>query len=447
MGVPGGRPQPQILAMLLVLLVAAASVEKTAGLGQDAGPGTGKESQHTSAGPEMSPSSAKSASNSRMPVTQLAMGPAPVSQPMPVMGEGIHSPLTNQPVPASAGQTIQNQPSPVSTNQPVSASAGQTIQNQPSPVSTNQPVSASAGQAIQNQPSPVSTNQPVPASAGQTIQNQTVPASADQTVPASTDQTVSARADWTKQNQTSPANADRTKQNQTGPAGADRTIPDSIDWSGHKQPVPASTAGTGPGPTNEGWKHTPKPSPVIQFRETNTAHSPTATGRSLHVGIIVAAVITVLLLLLLLLAVALQCRHRRRSGSTSFNAGSAGANEWAGPVALPEERDGGQAGDGGQGAKPGDSRRPTLTTFFGKRHSRVSSVAMEDVAGAKDGGPLLEALLATGEQGGDPAPQGGEAANGTVPATPGPPLPLPEPPANGEFPLPPPVEQEAMPPV
>ncbi|CAM4678416.1 unnamed protein product [Lepidochelys kempii] len=234
--------------------------------------------------------------------------------------------------------------------------------------------------------------------------------------------------------QPDPASQRRSgRRNRTLPASPDRTVPASADPTGHPgedQTTPKLSPSALP----------PTP-PVKQKPDFDTLMTPPAApapiARPLPVGMIVPLVI-VAALLLALLPLLLHVRHRRRSGSSSFSAGRAGPSAWAGPVSLPEERGEGQAGDGGQQAGPGEARRPTLTTFFGKRHSRVSSVAMEDVAGVKGEGPLSEPLLATGGQGSEPGPQGAGEANGTVPLTPGPPSPPPDPPANGEFPLPPP---------
>ncbi|XP_075773467.1 leukosialin isoform X2 [Pelodiscus sinensis] len=224
------------------------------------------------------------------------------------------------------------------------------------------------------------------------------------------------------------------------------------------RPTPTHRPGETPRPF-EPTKDRPTPSPStppgtkegsgFKGSKSSQAAPPASLAPSTQSPNIVIIVVIVIAALvgLCLLATVLHCRRRRRSGSTSFNGGRAGPGEWAGPAPLAEEQAGEQPGDGVKEAGPGESRRPTLTTFFGKRHSRVSSVAMEDVPGAKAEGALSEPLLPTGNHTGDPAPQGGGEANGTVPSSPGPPSPPPEPPANGDFPPPPPMEQEVLPPV
>lgn len=260
------------------------------------------------------------------------------------------------------------------------------------------------------------------------------PGQETQTVPGRGGQSTSAPMEPAK-------GTDRSRHNQTAPASTHRTgryraAPDQTSGPWEKQPTPKLSP-----PALSLTPPAKKQEPVPKDITTPTS-SPALGPRKLSV-IIIVVLLVVAIVVLALLSVALHCRRRRRCGSTSFSGGT-GPGEWAGPVSLPEEKGEGQAGDGGQQAGLGEGRPPTLTTFFGKRHSRVSSVAMEDVAGAKGEGPLSEPLLAAGEQGGDPAPQGAGEANGTVP---GPPSPPPGPPANGEFPLPPPMEQEALPPV
>ncbi|XP_073202447.1 leukosialin [Lepidochelys kempii] len=292
----------------------------------------------------------------------------------------------------------------------------------------------------------------VPGSPSPGQENQTVPGRRGQSKSAPTETAKPEGADRGGHNRTLPASADRGRHNRTLPASADRA-----EKTGPCQPAPIGAEKTGPcqpapigadttGPCQPAPIGAEKPDPASQPRQDckpdfDTLMTPPAApapiARPLPVGMIVPLVI-VAALLLALLPLLLHVRHRRRSGSSSFSAGRAGPSAWAGPVSLPEERGEGQAGDGGQQAGPGEARRPTLTTFFGKRHSRVSSVAMEDVAGVKGEGPLSEPLLATGGQGSEPGPQGAGEANGTVPLTPGPPSPPPDPPANGEFPLPPP---------
>ncbi|XP_034275612.1 leukosialin [Pantherophis guttatus] len=126
-----------------------------------------------------------------------------------------------------------------------------------------------------------------------------------------------------------------------------------------------------------------------------------------HSVIILAVVFTILLLVGLL---AFLCfRRRRHSGSTSFN-----SPEWAGQATLPDdtgldkdvEQQVGSVGEG-------ETRRGTLVTFFGKRQSRVPSIAMEDVSG-KGGKEETEQLLCREAEIGCPSEAIGDA-NGKVP--------------------------------
>ncbi|XP_026567948.1 leukosialin [Pseudonaja textilis] len=123
--------------------------------------------------------------------------------------------------------------------------------------------------------------------------------------------------------------------------------------------------------------------------------------------IILAIVFSILLLVGLL--VFLYFRRRRHSGSTSFN-----SPEWAGQATLPDdtgldkdvEQQVGSVGEG-------ETRRGTLVTFFGKRQSRVPSIAMEEVSG-KGGKEETEKLLCEEAENGSPSEAIGDA-NGKVP--------------------------------
>ncbi|XP_066484202.1 leukosialin [Tiliqua scincoides] len=141
--------------------------------------------------------------------------------------------------------------------------------------------------------------------------------------------------------------------------------------------------------------------------ETTAAPGTTAPSGQQSKNVIVIIVIVLFFLLVLVLVACLYCRRRRRSGSTSFN-----PVEWAGRAALPD--DSGLDKDVEQGPlATGDreARRPTLTTFFGKRQSRVASVAMEEI----DGKEREEAQqLIDGNAGRDSRPQGASEANGKV---------------------------------
>ncbi|KAM3821774.1 leukosialin isoform 1-T2 [Vipera latastei] len=125
-------------------------------------------------------------------------------------------------------------------------------------------------------------------------------------------------------------------------------------------------------------------------------------------SVIILVVIVSILLLVGLLAF-LYFRRRRHSGSTSFN-----APEWPGQARLPDdtgldkdmEQQAGAVGEG-------EARRGTLVTFFGKRQSRVPSIAMEDMNG-KGGKGETEQLLSGESETGSTSQATGDA-NGKVP--------------------------------
>ncbi|KAJ7314080.1 hypothetical protein JRQ81_006014 [Phrynocephalus forsythii] len=134
---------------------------------------------------------------------------------------------------------------------------------------------------------------------------------------------------------------------------------------------------------------------------------PQSSGKS-HLGIILAVVVLVLLIVVIIAF--LLCRHQRRSGSTNFSAAG-----WAGQVALPD--DSGMDRDIEQGpvtgpAGEGETRRNTLVTFFGKRQSRLPSVAMEDISG-KDEKDECQQLL-DGDAGTVCPPEDAGEANGKL---------------------------------
>uniref|UniRef100_A0A6J0U5R7 Leukosialin n=1 Tax=Pogona vitticeps TaxID=103695 RepID=A0A6J0U5R7_9SAUR len=130
---------------------------------------------------------------------------------------------------------------------------------------------------------------------------------------------------------------------------------------------------------NEKTSSTTHSSITVAFNTNGSelnSSEPQSSGNS-HTGIILAVVFCVLFLLVIVAF--LFRRRQRRSGSTNFNAAG-----WAGQVALPD--DSGLDRDTEQGAVTGpagekETRRNTLVTFFGKRQSRVPSVAMEDISG------------------------------------------------------------------
>ncbi|XP_048710713.2 LOW QUALITY PROTEIN: leukosialin [Caretta caretta] len=463
----GAWPQPKIPATLLLLLVAAACAETSPKWKGNDRSATREKSQHVGTGPETaSPSaafashspgpSAELASNGTGPSTKFAMRPPIAAQQMPPTTPTL---ATEEPVGSVSPSALPAVEAAGSSGPAGATAAGG---EKPDMDLKREELKGQVG-TVPGSPSPGQENQTVPGRSGQSKSAPTEPAKPEGADRGGHNRTLPASADRGGHNRTLSASADRTGHNRTLPASPDRTLPVTADRGGHNRTLPVSPDRTVPAsadPTGHPGEDqtTPKlspsalpPTPPVKQKPgfdalTMPPAAPAPSPRPLPVGMIVPLVI-VAALLLALLPLLLHFRHRRRSGSTTFGAGRAGPSAWAGPVSLPEERGEGQAGDGGQQAGPGEARRPTLTTFFGKRHSRVSSVAMEDVAGAKGEGPLSEPLLATGEQGSEPGPQGAGEANGTVPLTPGPPSPPPDPPANGEFPLPPPMEQEAMPPV
>ncbi|XP_043373025.1 leukosialin isoform X3 [Dermochelys coriacea] len=446
MVVSGAWPQPKILATLLLLLVAAACAEMPPEWKRKTRSASHEKSQHIETGPETTWPSTKLAGNSPSPSAELAG-----NSPGPSAELAMHPPTAAQQIPTTTPTLAKEEP--VGSGSPSALPTMEAaVSSGPARATAEggeKPVLDLKREGLKGQ---VGT---VPGSPGPGQENQTVPGRSGQSKSAPTEPTKAEGADWTGHNRTEPASTERTMpasadwtgHNRTEPASTDRTVPASTDRTGHPgkdQTTPKLSPSAQP-PIPPVKKQTPNPEALFTMPGTSGS-SPAPITHSLPVGIIVVLVVVALLMLVLLLVV-LHCRHQRRSGSTSFSAGQARHSEWAGPVSLPEERGEGQAGDGGQQARPGEARRPTLTTFFGKRHSRVSSVAMEDMAVAKGEGPLSEPLLATGEQGSEPAPQGAGEANGTVPLMPRPPSPPPDLPANGEFPLPPPMEQEAMPPM
>ncbi|XP_032093510.1 leukosialin isoform X1 [Thamnophis elegans] len=147
----------------------------------------------------------------------------------------------------------------------------------------------------------------------------------------------------------------------------------------------------------------------VALTSTSATHGnpKTSSGQKKHPIIILAIVFGIVLLAGLI--VFLYLRRRRHSGSTSFN-----SPEWAGQATLPDDTGldkdvEQQAGSGGEG----ETRRGTLVTFFGKRQSRVPSIAMEDING-KGGKAEREQLLSGEAEVGSPSGAIGDA-NGKVP--------------------------------
>ncbi|XP_036165950.1 leukosialin isoform X2 [Myotis myotis] len=110
------------------------------------------------------------------------------------------------------------------------------------------------------------------------------------------------------------------------------------------------------------------------------------TGNTLVVAVLVALLAVILLLALILLW---RRRQKRRTGALTLNRGgkhNGVADAWAGPARVSDEEAmitavGVPGGDKGSGAPEGEGsgRRPTLTTFFGRRKSRQGSLALEEL--------------------------------------------------------------------
>nr|KAF6283836.1 sialophorin [Pipistrellus kuhlii] len=141
------------------------------------------------------------------------------------------------------------------------------------------------------------------------------------------------------------------------------------------------------------------------------------------------AVLVALLAVIVLLALVLLWRRRqkRRTGALTLNRGgkhNGVVDAWAGPARVSDEEAvvtaaaGVSGGDKGAGIPEaegsGSGRRPTLTTFFGRRKSRQGSLALEELKAEPD--PSLtgeEEPLVGSEDGAEEAPaSGGPEAGG-----------------------------------
>ncbi|XP_051855312.1 leukosialin [Antechinus flavipes] len=134
------------------------------------------------------------------------------------------------------------------------------------------------------------------------------------------------------------------------------------------------------------------------FQTTSTSSTSLASvspAKKLQQGgnnsaLVILVVVVVAATLLVVLFLLWRRRQRRRTGALMLvgNGKHKGAGDaWAGPVQAVEEQaaSGSAAGEGDamNAEGEGTGRRPTLTTFFGKRKSRQGSVMMEDLeAGA-----------------------------------------------------------------
>ncbi|XP_039186229.1 leukosialin isoform X1 [Crotalus tigris] len=170
----------------------------------------------------------------------------------------------------------------------------------------------------------------------------------------------------------------KSKQGRKGPISPDQAVPEltqTPETGSHHPSGPFTTLVTS---TNNASK-------------SDTAdQSPSETKRP-----VIILVVVVSILLLVGLIAFLYFRRRRHSGSTSFN-----APEWPGQATLPDdtgldkdvEQQVGAVGEG-------ETRRGTLVTFFGKRQSRVPSIAMEDMNGKGGMGETEQLLCGEAETG------------------------------------------------
>ncbi|EAW80015.1 sialophorin [Homo sapiens] len=180
--------------------------------------------------------------------------------------------------------------------------------------------------------------------------------------------------------------------------------------------------------------------PQVSSVKLSTMMSPTTSTNASTVpfrnpdensrGMLPVAVLVALLAVIVLVALLLLWRRRqkRRTGALVLSRGgkrNGVVDAWAGPAQVPEEGAvtvtvGGSGGDKGSGFPDGEgsSRRPTLTTFFGRRKSRQGSLAMEELKSGS--GPSLkgeeEPLVASEDGAVDaPAPDEPEGGDGAAP--------------------------------
>ncbi|XP_076997374.1 leukosialin [Tamandua tetradactyla] len=140
---------------------------------------------------------------------------------------------------------------------------------------------------------------------------------------------------------------------------------------------------------------------------------------SLLVAVLVALLVVGVLVALLLLW---RQRQKRRTGALTLNrAGKRNGvvDAWAGPAHIPDEEaviaTGGEpGGDKGSGVPPaeGTGRRPTLTTFFGRRKSHRDSVALEELQAGSAPSPKGEEEPLVGRE--DEASDGPEIGDGNA---------------------------------
>ncbi|XP_036135889.1 leukosialin [Molossus molossus] len=124
---------------------------------------------------------------------------------------------------------------------------------------------------------------------------------------------------------------------------------------------------------------------------TNTGRTPSPNSDRRTTDTLMVTVLVALLVIIILLALLLLWRQRqkRRTGAVTLNRGgkrNGVVDAWAGPARVADEEvvittAGVSDGDKGSGtpATENSGRRPTLTTFFGRRKSRQGSLALEEI--------------------------------------------------------------------
>lgn len=128
---------------------------------------------------------------------------------------------------------------------------------------------------------------------------------------------------------------------------------------------------------------------LISMVKISTPEPPSSyqgTKNTLLMAVLVAMLVVIVLLALLLLW---RQRQKRRTGALTLSRGAKRngvVDAWVGPTPVPDEEAvittvGVSGGDKGSGVPDGEGsgRRPTLTTFFGRRKSRQGSLALEEL--------------------------------------------------------------------
>uniref|UniRef100_A0A8D2F5T7 Sialophorin n=1 Tax=Theropithecus gelada TaxID=9565 RepID=A0A8D2F5T7_THEGE len=149
---------------------------------------------------------------------------------------------------------------------------------------------------------------------------------------------------------------------------------------------PPVTIAAGSLETSTGTTGPPVTMTTGSLEPSNVTTGPPNSGGMLPVAVLVALLVVIVLVALLLLW---RRRQKRRTGALVLSRGgkrNGVVDAWAGPAQVPEEGTvtvtvGGSGGDKGSGVPDGEGsgRRPTLTTFFGRRKSRQGSLAMEEL--------------------------------------------------------------------